>query len=206
MSKRKGLSFDEKKSVLLAAMHAEGSFYTLKELENLGKSKGVIPQAVKEVVEALCADGAIHNDKVGTQSLFWALASEQAAALRTKKQRLEDEIRRMENECRQLESELAETGGGQPTEQDVAELQARAAAERKRRDQLREQVKAFERCGPGKIAEMQRQIVIAKEAANRWADNICSVRSMFVRERRGEVSTEQFNRTFELPEDFDYLE
>merc|ERR1712093_871610 len=88
MSKRKGLSFDEKKAVLLSAMHAEASVYTLKELEVLGKSKGVIPQAVKEVVEGLCADGAVENDKVGSQSLFWALPSQRSSALKTKRARI----------------------------------------------------------------------------------------------------------------------
>lgn len=33
-----------------------------------------------------------------------------------------------------------------------------------------------------------------------------SVRSLFLRERRGEVSATQFDQTFGLPENFDYLE
>ncbi|CAE8619037.1 unnamed protein product [Polarella glacialis] len=207
MSKRKGLSFDEKKATLLGAMNKEASFYTLKELESLGKSKGVIPQAVKEVVEGLCADGEVQTDKVGSQVFFWALPSQRTSALRTKKQKLDVESEKLRKELQQLEEELAELSNLPiPSEQEVAELRARAAAERRRRDQLKAQVDAYERCGPEKLAEMKRQSVVAKEAANRWADNICTVRSLFLRERRGEVSSEQFNQSFGLPEDFDYLE
>ena len=46
---------------------------------------------------------------------------------------------------------------------------------------------------------------IAKEAANRWGDNIISLRSMILRERRGEVSEAQFNKTFDLPEDWGWF-
>lgn len=207
MPKARGLSFDEKKSVLLKAMLDEASFYTLKELENLGKSKGVIPQAVKEVVEGLCADGAVENDKVGSQSLFWALPSQKASALRAKKRKLDEDIAKLQKDHDKAQAQLAELSSGTlPSDQEVAELRARAAAERKRCDELRSQIASFERCGPGKLAEMRRQTAVAKDAANRWADNICSVRSAFLRERRGEVTTEQFNRTFCLPDDFDYIE
>jgi len=208
MSKRKGLSFDEKKATMLSAMHADGMFYTLKELEALGKAKGVIPQAVKEVVEALCADGEVQNDKVGTQQLFWALASAKAASLRTKRQKLDQEAEGLAKEHDQLKAQLAalKAEGSVPSPRELAELRARAAAERQRRDALRKQIEAFERLGPGKLGEIRTQTAVAKEAANRWADNICAVRSMFLRERRGEVSSHQFNTMFNLPDDFDYLE
>mmetsp|Transcript_1927 Transcript_1927/g.6034 ORF Transcript_1927/g.6034 Transcript_1927/m.6034 type:complete len:208 (-) Transcript_1927:314-937(-) len=207
MSKRKGLSFDEKKATLLAAMNAEASFYTLKELENLGKSKGVIPQAVKEVVEALNADGEVQTDKVGSQVLFWALPSQRTTALQVKKQRLLDEATQLQGEHGKLQAEFASLSArAPPSEEELASLRARAATDRQRRDQLRAQIGALERCGPEKLAEMQKQTAVAKEAANRWADNICTVRSLFLRERRGEVSSADFNRTFELPDEFEFLE
>eukprot|EP00930_Biecheleria_cincta_P099925 TRINITY_DN91534_c0_g1_i1.p1 TRINITY_DN91534_c0_g1~~TRINITY_DN91534_c0_g1_i1.p1 ORF type:complete len:208 (-),score=63.27 TRINITY_DN91534_c0_g1_i1:40-663(-) len=207
MSKRKGLSFDEKKATLLAAMHAEASFFTLKELEKLGNSKGVVPQAVKEVVESLCADGEVQNDKVGSQALFWALPSQRTAALQTKKRKIEAETQQLKAELLQLEAEQAEFASQPlPAEQEVAQLRASMALERRRIEKLRSEIAAFERCSPGKLEEMKKQTEVAKQAANRWADNICSVRSTFLRERRGEVSEAQFNKSFDLPEEFDYLE
>eukprot|EP00435_Cladocopium_sp_Y103_P060977 s777_g22.t1 len=93
-----------------------------------------------------------------------------------------------------------------PTEEEAATLRAQAAMERKKCEQLRSEIQAYERCGPAKLAEMKKQTAIAKEAANRWADNICAVRSLFLRERRGEISASQFDQTFGLPEEFEYLE
>ncbi|CAJ1380053.1 unnamed protein product [Effrenium voratum] len=207
MSKRKGLSFDEKKSTLLSAMQAEAAFFTLKELETLGKSKGVIPQAVKEVVESLVADDEVQSDKVGSQILFWALPSQRTATLQNKRQKLQAETNQLQSELQKLQAELAQLSSqSAPTEEEAATLRAQALLERKKCEQLRSEIQAYERCGPAKLAEMKKQTAIAKEAANRWADNICAVRSLFLRERRGEVSAVQFNQTFGLPEDFDYLE
>ena len=71
MSKRaKGLSFDEKKAALSAAMMREGLYYNLKELEILGKKNGVIPQAVKEVVDCLIAERVIIQEKIGSLNMY----------------------------------------------------------------------------------------------------------------------------------------
>jgi len=201
------MSFDEKKVTLLAAMQGEASFFTLKELETLGKSKGVIPQAVKDVVESLVADDEVQSDKVGSQLLFWALPSQRTATLQNKRQKLEAETKQLQAELQKLQAELSQLSSQPaPTEEEAATLRAQAAMERKKCEQLRSEIQAYERCGPAKLAEMKKQTAIAKEAANRWADNICAVRSLFLRERRGEISASQFDQTFGLPEDFDYLE
>jgi hypothetical protein len=68
--KTKGLSFDEKKSVLSKAMMREGMYYNLKELEVLGKKNGVIPQAVKEVVDCLIAEGIVIQEKIGSLNMY----------------------------------------------------------------------------------------------------------------------------------------
>jgi len=201
------MSFDEKKATLLSAMQAEASFFTLKELETLGKSKGVIPQAVKEVVESLVAEDEVQSDKVGSQVLFWALPSHRTAMLQKKRQKFEVEIKQLQAELQKCQAEISQLSSQPaPTEAEAATLRASAVQERKKCEQLRAEIEAHERCGPAKLAEMKKQILVAKDAANRWADNICAVRSLFLRERRGEVSAAQFNSTFGLPDEFDYLE
>lgn len=209
MSKKKGLSFDEKKATLLGAMHAEASFYTLKELEALGKAKGVIPQAVKEVVEALGADGMVNNDRVGSQQIFWALKSDRACAMRGKKRRLEEELAKLQADRRKAVAEIEELGKSAepvPSEEQASALLEKTAASKKRCVELKDQISTLRKCGPGRLNEMREQSVIAKQAANRWADNIEGVRTKVLRESRGEVKAGQFNQAFNLPEEFEELE
>jgi hypothetical protein len=49
MSKRRGLSLEEKRTAMLQIFYDSQDFYLLKELEKLGPSKGVISQSVKDV-------------------------------------------------------------------------------------------------------------------------------------------------------------
>ena len=70
VKKSKGLSFDEKKLALSSAMRREGFFYNLKELEILGKKNGVIPQAVKEVVDCLVAERVVIQEKIGSLNMY----------------------------------------------------------------------------------------------------------------------------------------
>lgn len=57
--------------------------------------------------------------------------------------------------------------------------------------------------GPQHVVAVVRGVLrwSCEEAANRWGDNIINVRSKFVRENRGDVTTAQFNKIFNLPED-----
>ncbi|KAF4527335.1 hypothetical protein B566_EDAN001112 [Ephemera danica] len=58
MSKRKGVSADEKRTRMLEIFHESEDFYQLKELEKLGpKEKGIVAQSVKDVVQSLVDDG-----------------------------------------------------------------------------------------------------------------------------------------------------
>ena len=70
VKKAKGLSFDEKKLALSTAMRKEGHFYNLKELEVLGKKHGVIPQAIKEVVDCLVAERVVIQEKIGSLNMY----------------------------------------------------------------------------------------------------------------------------------------
>lgn len=56
MAKRKGLSFEDKRSVMLQLMQESKEVYTLKELEKLGSKAGVVQQTVEEVVKSLVDD------------------------------------------------------------------------------------------------------------------------------------------------------
>ena len=70
VKKSKGLSFDDKKLALSTAMRREGHFYNLKELEVLGKKHGVIPQAIKEVVDCLVAERVVIQEKIGSLNMY----------------------------------------------------------------------------------------------------------------------------------------
>lgn len=72
MSKRKGVSFEEKRIRLLQLFYERKEFFTLKELEKItAKEKGIVAQAVKDVLQTLVDDGLVKSEKIGTSVYFW---------------------------------------------------------------------------------------------------------------------------------------
>ena len=80
----KGLSYDAKRDKMLELFHETSEVYNFKELEKLGPKKGVISQAVKEIIASLVADGLVTSEYVLSLTTCldphyrpenWALAS-----------------------------------------------------------------------------------------------------------------------------------
>lgn len=107
MSKRKkGISADEKRSLLLEIFHETKEFYQLKDLEKIAvKDKGLKEQAVKEILQALVDEGLVESDKIGSSQYYWSFPA--------KKRKLKQQ------ELEQLKRKVDESTGR------VAELQKR---------------------------------------------------------------------------------
>ena len=76
MSKKRGLSIDEKRQRMLQLFHEKKEFLLLKEVERLAfKEKGIVSQSVKEVLQSLVDDDMVNSDKIGSSVYFWAFPS-----------------------------------------------------------------------------------------------------------------------------------
>ncbi|XP_071635171.1 meiotic nuclear division protein 1 homolog isoform X1 [Temnothorax longispinosus] len=81
MSKRKGVSLDEKRMRMLQIFYDKKEFFTLKELEKIApKEKNIVVQAVKDVLQGLVDDGLVRSEKIGTSIYFWRFPGENITA------------------------------------------------------------------------------------------------------------------------------
>ncbi|XP_020581911.1 meiotic nuclear division protein 1 homolog [Phalaenopsis equestris] len=92
MSKRRGLSLEEKREHILQIFYDSQDFFLLKELEKLGPKRGVISQSVKDVVQSLVDDDLVLKDKIGTSVYFWSLPSCAGNQLRNAHNKLESDL------------------------------------------------------------------------------------------------------------------
>ncbi|KAG5037573.1 hypothetical protein JHK82_018386 [Glycine max] len=63
MSKKRGLSLEQKRKKMLPIFYESQDFYLLKELEKMGPRKGVISQSVKDFVQSLVDDDLVSKDR-----------------------------------------------------------------------------------------------------------------------------------------------
>ena len=66
MSKKRGLSADEKRIKMMEFFYENEDFFQLKDLEKrCPKEKGIVSQSVKDILNQLVSDNLVDTDKIG---------------------------------------------------------------------------------------------------------------------------------------------
>ncbi|KAK8286747.1 hypothetical protein V6Z11_D07G011000 [Gossypium hirsutum] len=171
MSKKRGLSLEEKREKILQIFYESQDFFLLKELEKLGPKKGVITQSVKDVVQSLVDDDLVSKDKIGTSVYFWSLPS-----------------------C---------AGNQDERETALAELKAIEL----KHNELKEEMVQYADNDPAAFEAMKKAIEVAHGAANRWTDNIFTLRQWCSNNfPEAKEQLEHMYKEIGITDDFDYVE
>ena len=76
MSKRKGVSKDEKRSRTIEYFYEKKEPFIMKELEkDLFKIKGIVAQTIPDIIKELIDDDLIECEKMGIINIYWAFPS-----------------------------------------------------------------------------------------------------------------------------------
>lgn len=107
MSKKRGLSLEDKRKGMMEIFYEKKDFFQLKELEKIApKEKGIVQGTVKDVVQSLVDDGMVDTDKIGTSVYFWAFPSKAANAKKQKLTLLETRHIELQQQKADLEAKL----------------------------------------------------------------------------------------------------
>ncbi|KAG2234432.1 hypothetical protein INT48_007180, partial [Thamnidium elegans] len=198
---RKGVSADEKRKRIESIFHETGEFYQLKDIEKLGPKRGVVSQSVKEVLMGLVDDGLVTMDKIGTSNYFWSYPS---AAVQTKKNKLHDLQEKLTKETERklkLENQIEEeTQGREPSEErDLILSQLKEQEDISK--ELNKELDKYKENDPVLFETKEKAAQIAREAANRWTENIWEMQSYCVNNFGIERSA--FDQQFGIKDDFD---
>eukprot|EP00835_Amoeboradix_gromovi_P006767 NODE_877_length_3491_cov_0.367925.p1 type:complete len:203 gc:universal NODE_877_length_3491_cov_0.367925:3079-2471(-) len=200
----KGLSLEEKRTRALVYFHDTKGVYLMKELEkNLSKEKGITQMTVKEVVTSLVDDNLVVMEKIGTSNYFWAFPSH-AKLMRQNKakglQQLHDDLiaktLQQEKELESLRSTRQD-----PDRHNLIENYHNLKVEV---EQLAHKLEAYKDFDPEILQFKKNAVLVAKEATNRWTDNVFTIQSYLNREHG--IAVAQFNQMFEISDKFDNIE
>ena len=108
MSKKRGLSVEEKRGRMMEIFHEKKEFFQLKELEKIGpKEKGIVAQSIKDVLQSLVDDGMVETDKIGTSVYYWSFPSKVANNRREHLNKLRGRSSELKKAREKAESSLA---------------------------------------------------------------------------------------------------
>ena len=109
MSKKRGLSIDEKRQRMLQLFHEKKEFLLLKEVERMAfKEKGIVSQSVKDVLQSLVDDDMVNSDKIGSSVYFWAFPSNSLVMKKKKLNELTVKLNKDSHRSKQLCTSISE--------------------------------------------------------------------------------------------------
>lgn len=148
-------------------------------------------------------DGTIHIEKIGTSKYVWSFESEDRIRNKTKLEKLENELKGIDSEITKWSNKLEtarEERKDSEREKDLGGIQTLQA----QIDEIQGKISGFEGCDPEKYKEYQQGLQVAKDAAERWTDNVFQI-CKFIKSKNSMKQSEILQK-FEFPADFDYLE
>ncbi|XP_039304196.1 meiotic nuclear division protein 1 homolog [Solenopsis invicta] len=205
MSKKKGVSLDEKRVRMLQIFYEKKEFFTLKELEKIApKEKNIIIQAVKDVLQALVDDGLVRSEKIGTSTYFWRFPGENITATERRIANMSKKIVEAEFNLEKLKKEIQKEKELKNDTEEKRTILKEVEQLRKEEQEIKKQISKFSSVDPEVVAEMVEKVQRYKDVANIWTDNIFSLQS-WCKNKFG-ISEQALNKQFNIPEDLDYKE
>ena len=205
MSRKRGMSREEKLLAMQELMMDSKDIWTLKDLEKeCPKKKGINAMSVKEILQELCDNDLVSFEKIGSGNFYWCFPSEAYNRRKVLENKLNQQISDLQKEIDNLESEIAELEPGREDSDERTQLDSEISDFSKQISLIKSESSKYEKLNPEGIKKTQEQTKVALEAANRWTDNIFTIRSYCTKTLN--IASSQFDQQFEIPEDFDYVE
>ncbi|XP_791291.2 meiotic nuclear division protein 1 homolog isoform X1 [Strongylocentrotus purpuratus] len=205
MSRKRGLSLDEKRQRMQEIFFEKKGVFQLKEIEKIApKEKGITPMAVKDVLQSLVDDGLVDSDRIGTSNYYWAFPSKASQVRKRKIQDLTKALDESEKKRIALEKTAAKSTVGKEESDERGELLKVLSEKETDNGRLDAELERFRECDPEVIEEVKAEAAVAKEATNRWTDNVFSIKSWC--KKKFSLEEKLLDKQFGIPEDFDYLD
>ncbi|XP_078397723.1 meiotic nuclear division protein 1 homolog [Cetorhinus maximus] len=205
MSKKKGLSIDEKRTRMMEIFFETKGVFQLKDLEKIApKEKGITSMSVKEVLQSLVDDGMVDTDRIGTSNYFWAFPSKALHIRKRKLEQLESQLIEGTQKKESLQRSIEKAKVGRQNTDSRAAMLKELEGLRQERNQLKAELEKYQECDPEVIEEIRQSNKVAKDAANRWTDNVFAIKS-WANKKFG-FERNQIDKAFGIPEDFDYID
>ncbi|KAI9030044.1 meiotic nuclear division protein 1 [Phycomyces nitens] len=196
---KKGISAEEKRKRLEEMFLESGDFFQAKEVEKLGSKRGIVSQSIKEVLQSLVDDGLVMTDKIGASNYFWSFPLLKKLRI----EELESSIRDEDTKAKSMKDAINRLSLENEDTDERRDVLARLELAEKEHRELLKALQPYKDNDPALMEAKKKSAKISKEAANRWTDNIWTIRSHCINKLG--VDPKTFNDSFGISEDFDSL-
>ena len=202
MSKKRGLSVDDKRRVILNLYHDTKQPYNLKEVEQLGSKLGVVQQTIKEVNQSLVDDNLVYTDKIGSANFYWSFVSNEMVKKTAEKENFNAKLQSSEVRIEQLTDDMKKAkesrsylGRAEKMDNMRNLVETEVVLDR--------QLESLKQNDPEEVNRVQIEARQVMNKANMWTDNVFQVKR-FLTKTKG-MSSKEADQILHLNADFDNL-
>ena len=163
------------------------------------------PYSIADINQALCDDGLVDKDKIGGSNYYWSFPAKKDRLLQLEHDDTLLKINELRSSVKDAEARLAdakrgreeedaiEDGGGGDDDDNEGEgkskNETRASKMARRVTLLAElanaqiELEKLKQNDPREIANLEKELTLVTDAANRWTDNIFSCKDYLVKKR-----------------------
>lgn len=203
MSKKRGLSVEDKREIILKVYHDKKEPFNLKEIENLGSKLGVVQQTIKDVNQSLVDDFMVQTDKIGSANFYWSFPSKYYQDISLERERNIQTLNRLNNSIEEQKKQI-EVMKQDRVGDDRPEKLRRLAELKTHERELNEMISANKMNDPEEIKKVEDQIDTILEGVNRWTDNTWAVKK-FLTKKKG-MSGKEVDKMLKMDSDFDNVD
>ena len=183
MKKKKGLSLEEKRQILLKLFKGSGSFFHYKDIEKHCTQNKISFMIVKDLLAGITADNLLETEKIGSSAFYWYLPNRVFDA---KKKQLERECANIENsknEIENLKQKIIENKALRvENEERKKNLEELAELENQKKEYLKI-LKDFESKDPEKYDKYINTTKNMGQLYEFWVDNIYNIEHWIINKR-----------------------
>ncbi|KAF9425952.1 Meiotic nuclear division protein 1 [Podila epigama] len=142
-------------------------------------------------------------EKIGTSNYYWSFPSDTQQKKNTHLMQLRDEFSKLEETSSDLESRIQQAKSGREDNGQRDKLLSQLAEAEALHKELEAELRKYADNDPSLLEAQKKYSQIAKDAANKWTENIFVFQSYCV--DKFNVDRQEFNRNFQIPEDLDTI-
>ena len=202
MSKKRGLSVDDKRRVILNLYHETKQPYNIKEVEQLGSKLGVVLQTIKDINQSLVDDNLVYTDKIGAANFYWSFVSNEMVKRTAEKENLTAKLKNSEIRIDQLKNEIKmtkESRSGADRDEKMDDMRTLEETE----VVLDRQLESMKQNDPEEVKRVQTEARQAMDKANLWTDNIFQIKRYLT--KKNGMNSKDADQILHLNSDFDNI-
>jgi hypothetical protein len=139
---------------------------------------------VVDVNQALVDDGLVEKEKIGGSNYFWSFPAKRDRKMQLDYEESLKSIEVLKTKITEASARLADAKRGREDEDgERAKKLARLSTLTKERQAAEAELDSLKENDPQALADLEKELKLAKEAANRWTDNIFTAKAYLTKKR-----------------------